>query len=465
MTILSFFLGGDSVRLAMAVRSRDSTVCLRACVSSYFGKQKSILNPSSAPARTPGPRVWRSGLGASLAFLAALNEEEDMKKYVISVCTAVCMTFGASAADFPAYWINNPGSAWNYTIPANATYSSVPGLSKLYGGLDLWSGWAIPVYDVNAQGAPPSTQRQVLYGPQNWAQLNNGSWANCSIEVCAGGNSAAVDAWILSTATTSFPTYNGQNYAANQYASMSTATWMLPVTVAPTANPARKFYFNATMIPQRRNDGHMAVLQPDKTVVETFGTIVLGTKCSGCAGQVIAQNYTVSQPWSLLDYTQSGVTASLMPNYAGILDDLEVSSYGIFHALAASAPATILSKAPPTYPAGTFDRNVPYSGSIPMGSRLAIPWSTDLSTIDRNAGFGTGPYGGFWSREGQWMAMAAQQYGIIIVDCNGGAGGIAIHVRANSPNPDPAVQNGSLNGYALNYDLNSIIRASQLVNQ
>ena len=82
-----------------------------------------------------------------------------------------------------------------------------------------------------------------------------------------------------------------------------------------------------------------------------------------------------------------------------------------------AVPGNLISVASPVYPALAMDRDgvtnaVPYggTGSVPMGTRFAIPYATSLS--------GRGTYS---TGLGQAIATAAQRYGFIITD-RGGSG-------------------------------------------
>ena len=145
----------------------------------------------------------------------------------------------------------------------------------------------------------------------------------------------------------------------------------------------------------------MAVTQPNGSVVETYATIVLSS------GQVVALSYAITSPTGLGDGWQNGQTASMLPNYAGLINDDEITA-GIKHAMAITVPAQSLA-ARIAYPAYAFDRDAmtaipPYGGAIPMGSRLALPPSVPVSSL------------GLYTAEGIAIATAAKTYGFIVVD-------------------------------------------------
>jgi hypothetical protein len=195
------------------------------------------------------------------------------------------------------------------------------------------------------------------------------------------------------------------------------------------------------MLPELATDGHLCVLQPNGKVVETYATIVLST------GQVIATSYSVTDPTSLCDGWQSGQTASMLPAYAGLTDDQEISGGSINHAMGLLVPNTLLSCARIAYPAYAFDRNTSsYAGALPMGSRLAIPASINVDSY------------GWATPEGRTIATAAQKYGFIVNDQGGG--GVTIRIRANSPSPDSALHTWA---GPLQSDLNAIWSAVKAV--
>jgi len=97
----------------------------------------------------------------------------------------------------------------------------------------------------------------------------------------------------------------------------------------------------------------------------------------------------------------------MFPSFAGIIRSGEVSSGKIPHALVClMAPSILMRKA--AWPAFAFDRNSGYSGSLPMGSLLAIPTSVNLTTLGLSA-------------KGHVIATAVQNYGMYVGD-RGGSG-------------------------------------------
>lgn len=283
-------------------------------------------------------------------------------------------------------------SAWNIPIPPNAVFSTNKIGTIKYCGLDSWddNSWTIPFYtSTTGDGLHP-----LLYNELAWQNVSNGQWLR-------SGNSASVESQILASSKPLFP------YTGNVYSSMSTTSWKLPQDYNKTLNPPSppaKFYFNTQMSPATAPDGHIAILQPNGLVLEAYSAIILST------GQLVALSYAVTDPKSRGDGWQNGQTASMLPDYAGHIYEDEITT-GINHAIAIAIPASLL-KASIAYPAFAFDRNAltanpPYSGNVPMGGRIALPPSLNVSSLNLQ------------TKEGKSIANAAKTYGFIVTDRNG----------------------------------------------
>jgi hypothetical protein len=296
-----------------------------------------------------------------------------------------------------------------WITPAAPSNVPAPIAAGTFVGLDTWvrpEDWSIPVYFASAKDA----RHPLLYNPNAWGKVASGAWRRW-------GNSPAVEAEILASSTPVFP------YRGNTYSSTSAVTWQLPADFNAVVNPpegAATFYMRTAMKPAPGWDGHMAVRQPDGGVLETYGTIRLAS------GTTVALSYSVSDPRRMADGYENGQTASMIPCYAGLLDDKSVNKGSIDHAMAITVPAALLSPKV-AYPAYAFDRGAltespPYSGTLPMGGRLALPASTDLDAL------------GMASPEGRTIAAAAKRYGFVVVDRGGS--GISLRVRRNTPSPN-----------------------------
>jgi hypothetical protein len=301
--------------------------------------------------------------------------------------------------------------------------------------LDTWdpgSNWVVPFY-VTGKDDP---KVRLLYNPQAWAAVHAGSWRR-------SGNDAGVEATIFATSSDRFPDHG------NVFSSTSPSDWVSPTsyTRAPAAaTSGATFHVPASgFLPAAGADGHMAIRQPTGQVLETYGTIVLSD------GTIVALSYAITEAGQSGngDGRQSGQTASMLPSYAGAVLDSEIES-GINHAMAITVPPTLL--APKfVYPAYAIDRDAltnsnPYSGSLPMGTRLALPAGSKVSDLHLT------------TATGRAIAQAAQQYGFLIVDRGGG--GITIRVR---PAAKPSVPALHAFDEQLNRDLAKIFASLRVV--
>jgi hypothetical protein len=254
-----------------------------------------------------------------------------------------------------------------------------------------------------------SPTRKILYMPDVWGKLASGQWKS-------SGNSAAVEAEIKAKASTKFP------FSYHTYVSQSGSSLKLPQDYDPITNPsdgsARIVKAPTDIHPSFNPDSHMVVFQPDGTALETLGTIILSD------GTIVAQTYKITDPKLNGDGWQNGITASMIPTYAGLIHDEEVVKGSIDHAIKIVAPAQLLDDAF-VYPALSFDRgalseNPAYSGPIPMGGRLALPQNVDLNSLGLTTDFG------------RMIAKTAQEHGFIVTDRGGS--GITLMVEGDTRN-------------------------------
>lgn len=325
------------------------------------------------------------------------------------------------------------GSAWNLRVPPTATVGSVDVAEGLPVGFDTWDpdgNWVVPFYTAGA-GDP---QVRILYNPGAWTAVHAGTWRR-------SGNTPAVEAAILATSSDAFPDHG------NVFSSTSASSWATPASynrvAAEMAAGAKVFVPASNFAPAAGADGHMAIRQPSGDVLETYGTIVLSDRT------IVALSYEITDPNGSGDGWQRGQTASMLPSYGGAILDSEIAS-GIRHTMSITVPPNLL--APKfTYPAYAFDRDAltnpaPYSGSLPMGTRLALPAGVKLGDLKLS------------TKAGKQIAIAAQQYGFLIVDRGGE--GITIRVR---PAAKPLVP--ALHAYdrQLNRDLKAIFAHIRVV--
>jgi len=297
-----------------------------------------------------------------------------------------------------------------WTAPLAAPGDAVPLATSVPVGLDTWQRpdvWSVPVY-VATRRDPLS---RLLYNPNAWQQVDAGAWQRSN-------NSPEVEARILASSTPTFP------YRGNVYSSTSASSWQLPASYNATSHrrlkTAATFRLNAGMTPAPGPDGHMAVMQPDGRVLETYATIRLAS------GTTVALSYAVTDPRSRGDGHQNGQTASMLPVYLGVLDDRSLNAGAIGHAMAITVPAGLLRPAF-VYPAYAFDRGAlterqRYAGTLAMGSRLGLPASVDTAPLDLR------------TAEGRTIARAAREHGFIVVDRGGE--GIALRVLRNPAEPN-----------------------------
>jgi hypothetical protein len=322
-------------------------------------------------------------------------------------------------------------AASTWVTPIQASGPSLHAVPAVQVGLDSWirpDVWSVPFYSAG----PDQPKRQLLYNEGAWSKVASGAWRRYQ-------NSPAVEDEIVRASSQRFP------YTGNVFSSVSAANWMLPPKYNQTKNPesgSAEFFIGDAMVPAPGPDGHMAVMQPDGHVLETYGTIRLSS------GTVVALSYSVTSPAGMGDGYQNGQTASMLPVYLGLLDDEEAQQGTIHHALAITVPARLL-RPQIDYPAFAMDRGAltespQYSGTLSMGARLALPASLDLRTLH------------LATAEGAAIASAAQHYGFIIVDRGGD--GISLRAVRNPGKSDSRIRSWNIE---LAADLETIF--SQLV--
>jgi hypothetical protein len=284
---------------------------------------------------------------------------------------------------------------WRAGISANAVFSEVQSLSAYPVGFSSWlvpDGVSVPLY----WAVLADRSVRVLYHADAWSMLASGT-------VHAAGNPPDVELHIRAGASAVFP------FSYHPYVSQSGREFRLPRQYAPirrnadgTAPAVRT---PAGLRSSGNADGHMVIFQPDGSAFEAFAAITLSE------GTVVCASYQVTDSAGPGDGRQNGVTASMIPVYAGLVRKVELDAGLIDHAIKIVAPASLL--APEfVYPALAFDRaalteDPPYSGTLPMGARLAIPKDVDLAGLKLR------------SQVGKVVAEAAQRHGFIITDRGG----------------------------------------------
>lgn len=175
--------------------------------------------------------------------------------------------------------------------------------------------------------------------------------------------------------------------------------------------------------PAAGTDAHLAVEQPDGSVLEMWQAAKSGSNwTAGAVAVAKAGQYY---------YAIAGCRGSSLTLASGIVTPQEVKTGTITHALAASIPASVVSKSF-VFPSYSSDGSL--TGGIPEGARLVLDPNYDISGL-------TGLK--------KIVAQALKTYGMIIVDRTG----TDIEVDAQAPEswtafgqPDPWAAQG-ISGY------------------
>ncbi len=314
------------------------------------------------------------------------------------------------AANLPAVSYSPVGTA----ISGSVTNPSISPWSK--------AGW-VAIY--SAQVTDPTVQ--LYFNPNTWTNIANGTWLN-------SGNSPAVEATILASSSAAWPT-SWNYYSTTDVTGKSQlppASYHLQQNYYWTPTPR----LPASALPADGADGHLAVFQPNGWVLETFATIRLSN------GDIVC-GYA-SYTWSQSDGTgfQDGRRASMIPNYAGVIRNGELTSGIIRHALALSLPQKAIARTI-NWPAYAVDMNNSYSGSaIPFGALLVIPANITNATL------------GIKTPLGVAIANAVRTYGAYVVDSTS-SGSIIFDTEAGATDLPPWSS-------AAEADLRSIINALEL---
>ena len=163
-------------------------------------------------------------------------------------------------------------------------------------------------------------------------------------------------------------------------------------------------YVPDSALPAPDVDGNLAIEQPNGWLLEVLGAIRLST------GELVGVFHSYSDPEGIGDGSANGRRASMIPNYAGVLLNEDIEAGRIDHALCLTLGPEALAKSF-VWPATAMDRDPhDYSGSLPMGTLLAIPPNEILD------------YAGLTTDTGRMVARAAQDYGMYVVDRAGSHG-------------------------------------------
>jgi len=272
-------------------------------------------------------------------------------------------------------------SCWKTPVPADAEYLDVQFELRKIKTLGISSRrWAVGVY--RATAADPEV-KVLLRDGEMWRVLDGQKVKNAD-------NAPDAEAILLKG------TYTEPKYDQNYYSTIATAAYL----------PIRKDYQSTIRCPRGAkpspdSDGHLVVVQPDgKTAFEGYAAAVLSNGDIVCA---IASFTDITGPG---DGTAGGRRASMLPSLGGLIRKGELARGEINHALVALLFRGCMMPAGHVWPAIAHDTNSGYAGSIPMGARLAIPRSVDVTKL------GLTP-------RGLAIARALQDYGVIIGDRGG----------------------------------------------
>jgi hypothetical protein len=174
--------------------------------------------------------------------------------------------------------------------------------------------------------------------------------------------------------------------------------------------PRTKIRLPAGATPVDDTDRILSVIDSDGSALDCYGVTIQGSRLF-CARASEVDLEGMGDGW------ENGMCASMLPSFAGLVRSTEWGR--IDHALAALAPPTLL-KREAAYPAYAWDRSPGYTGTIPMGSRLALPMDYPLNGLPP---------------EGIVLAQAAQRYGVILVDRGGS--GFSILLERSTPGAIP----------------------------
>lgn len=304
-------------------------------------------------------------------------------------------------------------SPWNYPIGTGAIYTTVANLTNLSIGLNYNNHWTCSVCIAS------STDRVGTLHFRNdmWSLLANGITINGTwYPVYNSGNPSVVENALLADANPlPYEPYSTTVWPANFYSTInvgsSEPSW--PSGIHHTNDPywSRTFNIPAGAVPSPDTDGNIAIFQPNGWVLDCYDAVVLAD------GDIVCSMASYIDSAGSGDGYTSGRRASLLPSFAGMIRDGEVTSGTIKHALVCNMSPTIL-KEQALWPAVTWDTNAGYSGTLPMGALLAIPANVNITSLGLTS-------------QGQVLAKAVQDYGLYVAD-RGGSGGMTILADLNA---------------------------------
>ncbi len=295
---------------------------------------------------------------------------------------------------------DHPGSSsslFNKRLSTGNAYTSAGAMTGLTMGAAAWQAEPAGGYPIYyAKATDPLVT--VMYGAVNmWSGLavNGGSWSWT-------GNGSAKDRAIKAACSKTFPTGTKRFYYMTSGAN---DTHTIPPTtqVYPAAAGVYQIRCPVGVTPCRDTDAHIAIYQPNGWVFEGYAVIICGD------GTICCGTMNLTNPAGLLDGNSGGLRATLIPNYAGTIKQAELAAGAIKHAISINVPGGQCNRNAPMLPATAKDASqTAYTGRFPIGTRFALPWSFNVGAQS-------------WSSaEGQILARAVQNYGMVSTDTGGG---------------------------------------------
>ena len=300
-------------------------------------------------------------------------------------------------------WPFSRRSPWNHPLGSGAQYAPVSRLSTWPIGINYEERWTVAV----ALATPSDPETTFLFSP-NWGRTSTWSFLDRGGHTCGNGHAAEQN--LLRYASPRIQT------ECNYYSTTSSTNdhlWVAPASYHPASQDWRPtLRLPPDACPSPDSDGLLAVFQPDGWVLDSYATVIVsGGVVLGTMASWIDVRGDGTGWWN-------GRRASMLPSFAGLIRNGEIAAGRIPHALAMQVPPRLLRRAA-VWPAYAFDRDSGYSGTLPMGTLLAIPPQVDIARL------GLSP-------PGLVIARAAQDYGIYIVD----RGGDGLTILAELGDPD-----------------------------
>lgn len=283
-------------------------------------------------------------------------------------------------------------SPWNRPL---ASYASVryAGTAAIagprYSALSTWMGSAW--VGIHRAGSTDPVVR-LYHHPDAWRKVRAKEWKR-------SGNSPEVEATIRAGLDRDW-----MGYQANMYSTTLATGFGLPTGYHRREDSywALEARIPAGVVPPPDVDGYFAVLQPNGWVMEAMAPILLST------GELVSLFVSFTDPTGNGSGIQSGRRASMVPSYAGVIRDGEITAGAIEHALCVALGADDLSTKEIRWPATAMDRNpTDYTGTLGMGTLLALPPQLDVDAM------------GLETRAARVIARAAQKYGMYVLDRTG----------------------------------------------